>query len=144
LIDFLNHQGALPDRGRSTFSLTNVVRRQFALLLAVIEESDPRKSRTPFPQEYYDLTVEILAHPWTLDADLIRLLDGYIAHQANLPSLLEQGGVERSAYLQAITELSFAERVHMVEKALVRHAPRHPSSPPPVGRAISEGALRRR
>jgi hypothetical protein len=126
LIDFLNRQGALPDRGRSSFSLSNVMRRQVALLLAVINESDPRKIRPSFPQEYYNVTIEVLAHPWTLGADLIRLLDGYIACQTHLPSLLEREGVERSAYLHAIHELSFAERVHIVEMALIRHAP-----PPP-------------
>jgi hypothetical protein len=105
------------------------MRRNCDIWVAVIEESDPRKSRPPFPQEYYDLTLEVLDHPWTLDADLIRLLAGYIAHQANLPALLEQRGVERAAYLQAVAELSFAERVHLVEAALVRHAPPPPKLP---------------
>jgi hypothetical protein len=125
MVDFLNRQGARPDRGRSTFSLTNVMRRQFELFIASIDESDPRLTRG-FPQEYYDLTVELLAHPWTINADIIRLLDGYIARQAHLPHLLEQAGVERSAYLQAVAELSFSERLHLVEQAHVHHAP-----PPP-------------
>jgi hypothetical protein len=122
MIDFLNRRGARPDRGRSTFSLTNVMRHQFELFMASIDESDPRLSRD-FPQEYYDLTIELLARPWTLNADIIRLLDGYIARQAHLPHLLEQAGVERSAYLKAIAELSFSERLHLVEQAHVRHAP---------------------
>jgi hypothetical protein len=129
--EFLYRQGARPDRGGRTFGLSNVMRQQLALFLAVIEESDPRtrKNRPPFPQDYYDLTIEVLAQPSTVNADLIRLLDGYIARQAHLPSLLEERGVERSAYLHAVAELDFAERLHLVEKALVRHAPTPPKLP---------------
>ncbi len=126
LVRFLNRQGARPDRGRSTFSLTNVMRRHLDLFLASNEESDPRLNG--FPQEYYDLTVEVLAHPWTINADIIRLLDGYIARQAHLPYLLEQAGVERAPYLQAIAELRFPERLHLVEQAHIFHAP--PASEP--------------
>ena len=129
VVEFLYYQGARPDRGRSTFSLSNVMRRQCDLLVAVIEESDPRKSRLPFPQEYYDLTIEVLAHPWTLNADIIRLLDAYVAHEELLPSLLKQRGIQPAAYLQAIAGLAFAERLHLVEKALVRHAPILPKLP---------------
>jgi hypothetical protein len=129
LIEFLNRLGARPDRGGSAFGLSNVMRQQLALFLAVIEESDPRKSRPPFPQEFYDLTIDVLAQPSMLNADLIRLLDGYIARQAPLSSLLEQRGLERSAYLEAIAGLDFPERVHLVEKALVRHAPTPPKLP---------------
>jgi hypothetical protein len=129
MVDFFNRRGARPDRGRSTYSLTNVLRQQFELFMAAIDESDPRGTRG-FPQEFYDLTVELLANPWSLNADIIRLLEGYIARQAHLPYLLEQFGVERSAYLKAIAELTFAERLHLVEQAQIRHAPHpEPGSP---------------
>jgi hypothetical protein len=125
MVDFLNRRGARPDRGRSPFSLTNVMRQQFELFMASIDESDPRGSRG-FPQVYYDLTVELLSQPWTLNADTIRLLDGYLGRQPHLNYLLEQTGVDRKTYLAAIAELNFSERLHLVEQAHVRHAP-----PPP-------------
>jgi hypothetical protein len=125
MVDFLNRRGARPDRGRSPFSLTNVMRQQFEFFMASIDESDPRVARD-FPQEYYDLTVEAIAQPWTLNADTIRLLDGYLGRQAHLNYLLEQAGLDRKAYLAAIAELTFSERLHLVEQAHVRHAPPQP------------------
>jgi hypothetical protein len=125
MVDFLNRRGARPDRGRSPFSLTNVMRQQFELFMASIDESDPRLSRG-FPQEYYDLTIELVTQPWTLNADAIRLLDHYLGRQPHLNYLLEQIGADRKAYLAAIAKLNFSERLHLVEQAHVRHAP-----PPP-------------
>ncbi len=125
MVDFLNRLGARPDRGRSPFSLTNVMRRQFELFMAAIDESDPRISRG-FPQEYYDLTIELVTQPWTLNADALRLLEHYLGRQPHLNYLLEQIGADRKAYLAAIAKLNFSERLHLIEQAHIRHAP-----PPP-------------
>jgi hypothetical protein len=122
MVDFLNRRGARPDRGRSAFNLTNVMLRQFELFMASIDESDPRGTRG-FSQAYYDLTIELLVQPWTLNADSIRLLDSYLGRQPHFARFLAEAGVERAAYLKAIAELSFAERLHLVEAAQVHHAP---------------------
>jgi hypothetical protein len=129
MLDFLNRLGARSDKGRSRWSFANVVREQFDLFLTALDESDPRLTRG-FPQNYYDLTVELLTEPWSLNSTTIKILDAYISMLPNSKALLAEAHVEREAFLAAIAGLTFAERLHLVEAAHVRHAPRvEPGSP---------------
>jgi hypothetical protein len=123
MLDFLNRLGARSDKGRSRWSFANVVREQFDLFLASLDESDPRVTRD-FPQSYYDLTVELLTEPWSLNSTTIKILDAYISTLPHLKTLLAEAHVKRETFLAAIAGLTFAERLHLVEAAHVRHAPR--------------------
>jgi hypothetical protein len=105
-----------------------MLRGQLDLLVAVVDESDPRLTRD-FPQEYYDLTLELLTEPWSLNAQMIKKLTVYV-QALNLEELLEQHGIDQEPYLQALEKLTFAERLHLVEAAQAHHAPRPvPGSP---------------
>jgi hypothetical protein len=129
LLVHLENLGARSHRGPSPWGLSTVLRSQWDLFLASLEESDPRSTRD-FPQEYYDLTIAVLTVPWELNARMIRVLPTYIQAQDDFAQLLQAAGVERAAYLQAIDELSFAERLHLVEAAQMHHAPRaDPTTP---------------
>jgi hypothetical protein len=88
----------------------------------VLEECDPRVTQG-FPQTYYDLCVELLNQPWSLNADTLRLLDRHLARQPRFAAALQDAGVQREAFLTAVSELGFAERLHLLEAAQVRHAP---------------------
>jgi hypothetical protein len=129
MLDFLKRLGARSDRGRSRWSLANVVREQFDLFLTSLDASDPRATRG-FPEPFYELTIELLTEPWSINGTTIKILDAYMSTLPHLGTLLAEAGVEKKAFLAAITELSFTERLHLVEAAHVRHAPRaEPGSP---------------
>jgi hypothetical protein len=121
MLDFLTRLGARSDKGGSRWSRANVVREQFDLFLASLDESDPRHTRD-FPQRYYDLVLALLTEPWSLNATTIKILDAYISTLPTFKALLTEAH-QREAFLAAIAELSFAERLHLVEAAQIHYAP---------------------
>ena len=123
MLDFLTRLGARSDKGGSRWSRANVVREQFDLFLMSLDESDPRNTRD-FPQHYYDLAVALLTEPWTINGTTIKILDAYLPTLPHFKTLLAETHVQREAFLAAIAELSFSERLHLVEAAHVRYAPR--------------------
>ncbi len=129
LLAHLESLGARPDRGGSPWNRSNVLRGQLELFLASLSESDPRATRS-FPQEYYEVTLQVLTEPWLLNARVIRVLPSYVEAQPDLGSILAELGVDRAAYLKALGKLSFAEKLYLVEAAQMHHAPKpDPTSP---------------
>jgi hypothetical protein len=129
LLAHLESLGARPDRGGSPWNRSNVLRGQLELFLASLTESDPRSTRK-FPQAFYEVTLEVLTEPWLLNARVIRVLPSYVEAQPDFASLLAEAGVDRKAYLKALSELSFAERLFLVESAQMHHAPKPDSTSP--------------
>jgi hypothetical protein len=129
LLQFLSSRGARADKGRSPWNRSHILRMQLDLWLASLDESDPRATRN-FPQAYYDLTIKLLTEPWELNARMIKRLSAYVQTLLDLDDLLTEAGIDRGAYLAALEDLSFAERLHLVEAAQAHHAPKpHPGSP---------------
>jgi hypothetical protein len=127
--EFLENRGARPDRGGSRWNFSAIVREQFELFMTSLNESDPRKAG--FPPKFYNVLVELLSEPWSLNGSMIKILDSYVASLPLLDEHLEAAGIDdRKAFFDAIARLSFAERLAIVEEAHVRHAPRaEPGSP---------------
>ena len=118
---FLVGIGARADRGGSRWNRSAVIRRQFELYMAALDESDPRKRG--FPADFYVALVELLTEPWSLNASLIRILDRYVEGLTYLNDHLKEAGIDREAFLTAIAQLTFAERLSIVEAAEAHHAP---------------------
>jgi hypothetical protein len=120
---FLEKRGAVARRGRGTFSRSAVLRRELQLLRALLRHYDPLKA-AGLPREVHDLAVRLLPEPWTLTKPVeLRNLADLLAHVPELEAELAAAGLEREAFLAAIAGLGFAEKVALLDHALLLQAP---------------------
>src|ERR1700694_1945990 len=119
---FLERRGAVSHRGKGTFNRSAVLHRELQLLRALLRRYDPLASGA-LPEPMHDLAVRLLPEPWTLKplevdhmAELLATAPGFAAETA-------AAGVEPAAFLAAITSLSFAEKVALLDHALQHQAP---------------------
>jgi hypothetical protein len=122
LMEFLGRFGARPDRGGGTFSRSNVLARHLDLYAGVVHNSDPRVTRG-FPQPYYDLTLALLADPWSIRARDLPHLPQLLQALPEFEDLARRHGVDTAAYLRALGELAYSERLVLLARAEEQHAP---------------------
>src|SRR6185436_1578960 len=86
-------------------------------------ESDPRVTQG-FSEEHFELAVALLEDPWSLGADLIKLLPGYLETRPGFRAAAKEAGVDPKEFLAALRKLSFAELLFLVDQSELRRAPR--------------------
>ena len=122
-IERLHQRGARPDRGRGPQSHSARLRRALSLFDAVLVQSDPRLTQD-FPEEFFELVIRLLEDPWSLSADLIKLLPAYLEGRPGLRMAAKEAKVDPKEFLSALRKLTFAELLFLVDQAELRHAAR--------------------
>ena len=125
----LEKRGARSDKSHGPYNYTRQLTRTLELYGAVIEKSDPRQTRT-LPEEHYELVVAVLTDPLDLETFHIHRLGDYLCE---LPAFLARTrDLELDAHQlrDLLNAYTFAEKLHLVEAAQVRHAPPRPPGEP--------------
>ena len=122
-IERLHQRGARPDRGRGPQSHSARLRRALSLFDAILVESDPRLTQH-FREEFFELVMRLLEDPWSLSADLIKILPAYLESRPRFRMVAMDAKVDPREFLAALRKLSFAELLFLVDQAELRHAAR--------------------
>jgi hypothetical protein len=121
VVAFLSERGAKPDRGRGPHNQSVLLRRHLDFYEHLLEHSDPRQTST-LPEPFYQLTLDLLADPWSIRAQDIASLDAYLTHLPSFGELASRYLVEAAEYAKAVASLSYNERLFLVNEAEIRHA----------------------
>jgi hypothetical protein len=121
IVDFLRKRGARPDRAGGPQSQSSRLRKTLDLLEAVLQECDPRKTRS-FPDAYHQVILELLADPWSLDAYRIQTLPAFLQTLPNFSAVMASASVDPAKLLAAVEELTFPERLALIDHAELHHA----------------------
>jgi hypothetical protein len=111
----LQERGAAGERGPS-----EVVRRRLEILDSMIVHCDPRFTRG-FPDQFFDFVVSYLKEPWAIPPDRIVGLESYLTQKPGFTEAARAAGIDPAALRQCIQELSFAERLALLDAAEVHH-----------------------
>jgi hypothetical protein len=117
----LEQRGARSDRGGGNHATSAVLRRRLAILESVIIHCDPRFTRG-FPERYFDFVVSQLTAPETIPPDRIAALEGHLSHQPGFDDAAQAAGIDPAALREALRELTFAEKLALVDAAEVEQA----------------------
>ena len=129
LREALEKRGARSDKSHGPYNYTRQLTRTLELYGAVLEKSDPRQTGA-LPKDHYELVVEVLTDPQHLETFHIVHLGDYLCE---LPAFLAR---TRDLELDAqdlrdlLNACTFAEKLHLVDAAQIRHAPPRPSGDP--------------
>jgi hypothetical protein len=119
----LEERGARSDKARGPHNFTSQVDRTLALYDSLLLKSDPRQTQS-MPRDVYELVLDQLTDPLALETFHIAHLGDYLAE---LPALRVQARELRLDLQQLRDTLNaypYAEKLHLVDAAQVRHAPR--------------------
>lgn len=119
---FLEQRGAVSHRGKGTFNRSAVLHRELQLLRALLRRYDPRVSAA-LPEAMHGLAVRLLPEPWSLKPLEVDHMAELLATAPGFASEAAAAGVDPAAFLAAITALSFAEKVALLDHALQHQAP---------------------
>jgi hypothetical protein len=122
VIDRLEARGARADRTRGPCNYTRLLTRTLGLYESIIVRSDPRETRA-LPQPHYELIVDLLRDPQRFDAFHIHCLGEYLLDVPEFARRATELGLEPGAFARAVNALTFAEKLHLVDSAQIRHAP---------------------
>jgi hypothetical protein len=119
-------RGARAARGRhGSFSYTNQLARTLEFYDSVLGKSDPRQTAGMRPDQY-DLVLEILTEPLELKEFHILRLGDYLLEHRTFQARARERQIDPRQLCEALNGYPFAEKLHLVEAALIRHAPRRP------------------
>ncbi len=125
VLDRLKARGARSDKTHGPYNYTQQLTRTLGLYDSVVVRSDPRDTRA-FPEEHYELILDLLRDPSRLEAFHIHRLGDYLLDVPRFAQRARDLGLDPAALAQTVNGLSFAEKLHLVDAAQVRYAP-----PPP-------------
>jgi len=111
----IQERGAGGDRGPS-----EVVRRRLEMLDSLVIHCDPRSTRG-FPDPFFDFLVSFLKAPWNIPPDRIVGLEVYLAQRPGFDAAARRAGIDPAALRRAVRELSFAEKLALIDAAEVHH-----------------------
>ncbi|HEY6324836.1 MAG TPA: hypothetical protein VJA16_25090 [Thermoanaerobaculia bacterium] len=125
----LEARGARSDKGHGPRNYTRQLARTVELYGAVVERSDPRQTRD-MPADQYELVVEVLTDPLALATFHILHLGDYLLDLPAFRARLRELEVDSEQLRGLLNGYPFAEKLHLVEAAQVRHAPPKPPREP--------------
>jgi hypothetical protein len=123
-VDQLQERGAAGAHGPGY-----VLRRRLSILESVIIHCDPRITRG-FPDTYFDFVVSYLADPCSIPPDRIAALEAHIAQRLGFQQAARRAGIDPAKLRAAIGELTFAEKLALVDAAEVHQAVLAEERPP--------------
>jgi hypothetical protein len=121
VVDLLKAHGARSDRSHGPFNYTKQLTRALMLYESVVTRSDPRQTRA-LPQEQYDLILDLLQEPQDIGPFHLQRLGEYLSE---IPAFSERAralGLDPAQFADAVTAFTFAEKLHLLDSAQVRHA----------------------
>jgi hypothetical protein len=92
---------------------------------SVLERSDPRRTRG-MPEASYELVLEILADPLELESFHIVRLGDYLFDLKPFQARARELEIDPRAFRDLVNAYAYAEKLHLVDAAQVRHAPPQP------------------
>jgi len=125
----LEKRGARSDKSHGPYNYTRQLARTLELYGAVIDKSDPRQTRA-LPEEHYELVVEVLSDPLQLETFHILHLGDYLCELPAFLARIRELGLDAQDLRDVFNACTFAEKLHLVDVAQVRHAPPRPPAEP--------------
>jgi len=125
VLDRLRTRGARSDKTHGPYNYTKQLTRTLGLYESIVVRSDPRETQD-LPQEHYDLIIDELREPQRLETFHIHRLGGYLLEVPDFPQRARDLGLDPAALAKTVNDLTFAEKLHLVDSAQIHHA-----SPPP-------------
>jgi hypothetical protein len=119
----LEARGARGDKSHGPYNYTRQLARTLAFFDAVVERSDPRRTRD-LPQEVYELVVEVLTDPLAIETFGIAHLGAYLFELPAFQARTRELALEPAALSAQLDAYPFAEKLHLALAAQVRHATR--------------------
>jgi hypothetical protein len=118
----LEARGARSDKSHGPYNYTRQLERTLRFFDDVISKSDPRNT-SGLPQDRYDLILEVLTEPLSLESFHITRLGDYLAELRLFRDRARELALDCDELRNTINVLPFAEKLHLVQTAQVRHAP---------------------
>jgi hypothetical protein len=115
-------RGARSDRSHGPYNFTRELARTLGRFDAVIERSDPRRTRE-LPPEHYDLVVEAMTDAASIETFGIAHLGAYLLELPAFAARARELALDPAVFCELIDRYSFAEKLHLVSAAQARHAP---------------------
>ncbi|HEV3459844.1 MAG TPA: hypothetical protein VHG32_25135 [Thermoanaerobaculia bacterium] len=126
VLDRLRTRGARSDKTHhGPYNYTNQLTRTLNLYESVVLRSDPRETRG-LPETHYDLILDLLLEPHRLEMFHIHRLGEYLLELPDFSQRARRLGLEPAALAATVNGFTYAEKLHLVDSARIRHAP-----PPP-------------
>jgi hypothetical protein len=122
VIDRLKARGGRSDKTHGRCSYTRLLTRTLGLYESIIVRSDPRETRA-LPEPQYELIVDLLREPQRFEAFHIQRLGEYLLDLPDFARRARALGLEPEAFARDVNGLTFAEKLHLVDSAQIRHAP---------------------
>jgi hypothetical protein len=119
----LEARGARGDKSHGPYNYTRQLSRTLVFFDAVVERSDPRRTRE-LPQPVYDLVVEVLTDPLSIETFGIAHLGAYLRELPAFREGARELALEPAALSAQLDAYPFAEKLHLVLAAQVRHVTR--------------------
>jgi hypothetical protein len=120
---FLGRYGARSQRGRrGTFSRSVVLARLLDSFRLYQTFNDPRQTHA-FPEPYFALIARHLPEPWLLRKVEIEHLEDVLETAPDLAPAATAQGIDLSTLLAAVTALPPAEKLTLVNHAILHQAP---------------------
>jgi len=111
---FLEKRGARSDRAHGTFNRSKILRRKVDLFSAVLERSNPLRTRE-FPDRFFRFIQKLVPMPWDLTPDEIAFFDHYLANRPEFEGAVRAAKIDSKDLLARLAQLSFPERVALVD-----------------------------
>jgi hypothetical protein len=127
VIDRLKARGARSDKTHGPYNLTQQLTRTLGLYESVVVRSDPRETQG-LPEEHYELILDFLRDPQRLETFHITRLGDYLVEVPGFAQRVRDLGLDPAALAKTVNALTFAEKLHLVDSAQVRHAPAAPKA----------------
>ena len=121
----LEARGARAAKGHGRFSYTNQLARTLVFYDSVLGKSDPRQTAGMRPDQY-DLVLEILTEPLELQEFHILRLGDYLFEHRTFQARARERQIDPRQLCDTLNGYPFAEKLHLVDAAQTRHAPRQP------------------
>jgi hypothetical protein len=122
ILDRLISRGARSVRAHGPLCYTRQLARSLRLFESVLLRSDPRETQG-LPETHYDLLLDLLADPLHLEAFHIQRLGEYLSELPHFASRARELGLDPADLEKTVTGFTFAEKLHLVDAAQIRHAP---------------------
>jgi len=125
VIHRLRNRGARSDKKHGPYNFTRQLTRALAFFESVVLRSDPTTTGA-LSEPAYDLVVDLLPEPHRLETFHIHCLGEYLLELPDFAARARGIGLQPEELAKTVGRLTFAEKLHLVDAAQLRHPPRPP------------------
>jgi hypothetical protein len=119
----LTNRGARSDKHHGPYNFTRQLTRTLCFFESVVLRSDPTTTGA-LSAPAYDLVVDSLREPHRLGTFHIHCLGEYLLQLPDFAERVRGIGLEPDELAKTVGRLTFAEKLHLVDAAQLRHSPR--------------------